>query len=277
MALAASIDIAFAIFLVLAPMLLVRHGLRRTIVPFALAVLPIVAIYFGLSVNLSGSFVPPAMNLALWQYRGSQFDSNNLTGLAVHRSLRDHLRYAVDLIVGNHGFFAYTPILIVSAFAMIRGAIAPRGVRVEYAFIALGSALYIASYVWSSSDYSGFAYGIRWFAGIALLSMVPLGSLEFAMVRSAAIRWAFLAIVCLSSLVAVVGVIDPATPSDRGAGAPFLINARLFFEGHHPYVKIAACALAVIATTLVVARLLAALPRPDARAISSSGSLIKGH
>jgi hypothetical protein len=260
-ALAASIDISFAIFLALTPLLLVRNGFRRTIVPFAAATIPVAAIYFGLNVALSGSVLPPALNPRLWTYAGSAFNANNLTGLAVHRSAWEHLRYAVDMLIGNHGLLTYMPILMLSAYGFIRGWQCRAAMRLEIAYIGIGCVMYVASYVWSSNDYSGFAYGVRWYAGIVYLALVPLAFIEDAVVGSKLIRGIFIAVTFVSACTAVVGLVDPATPNNIGV-PPFVANLGELLASRNP-LKDAAMAVFVLATSVVVARLLACVRGPQ--------------
>jgi hypothetical protein len=262
-ALAATIDISFVIFVALAPLLLLRHGLRRTILPFVAATVPFAAVYLALNFALSGSFLPPALNPQLWAYAGSAFNSTNLTGLAVHRSVWDHLSYAVDLLAGNHGLLTYMPILIVSSYGLVRGWRRRPELRFELAFIGLGCILYVASYVWSSNDYSGFAYGVRWYAGIVYLATVPLAFIEDAVAQSALVRSFFIGATFISACVAVVGLVDPATPNNAGI-PPFLYNLQELNASHHP-VKDAAMALFALGTTALVARLATLVRGPQIR------------
>jgi len=257
-ALAACIDISFVIFVLLEPLLLARHGLRRTILPFAAATLPFLVIYFAFNVLLSGSLLPPALNVPLWNYPGSAFNSNNLTGLAGARPLTEHLRYALDLITGNHGLFSYMPILLVGVYGFVCGWFKAPQHRLQLAFIAIGCSMYLALYAWSSNDYSGFSYGIRWYAGIVYLAMIPLAFLEDAIAGSLPMRVLFIAATFFSAIVAVVGLADPATPNNIGV-APFLSNVQRAFEGQH-HVKGALYALYVLLTVVIVANLLSRLP-----------------
>jgi hypothetical protein len=270
-ALAASVEISFTIFLVLAPMLLVRHGLRRTLPPFLAAAAPFVVAYFAFNLHLSGSAIPPAMNAALWNYPGSEFNDKSLTGLATHSSIGDLAVYTVNMLAGSRGLFTFTPILLLSVYGLVRGMRTAPEHRTELAYIGICCAAYVGAFILTSNNYSGWSYGVRWYAGIAYLAAVPLGFIGEQIKRSAWWRGAFIALAFASIVVAVVGLADPAPNPQAPA---FFENANLL---RHDSRKSLMCTFFVLATTVLLARLagLTALPqnaRADAIAVSTDRS-----
>ncbi len=246
LALAASMDIAFTVFLVLAPILFVPT-FKRALPAFIAAAAPIVAMSLAFNVLLSGSLIPPAMNAPLWNYPGSAFDQNNLSGLSVHRSFHQIAVYAVNMLFLNHGVFSYMPILLLSAYGLVVGFRKAPTHRGALVYIAACCSLYVASYIFTSDNYSGWTYGIRWYAGIVYLAVVPLGLIADEIARSLPLRLAFLAATAASVTVATVGLVNLSPIAVN----PFVANVQQLIDGSHA-LPLAATITFIIAATGVV-------------------------
>jgi hypothetical protein len=212
--LAGSIDITCFLFIPFMLFCCLRQSIDNGI-RFAIACLPMIALYFSITFYTSGSFTPPAMNPALWDYPGSVFGAANLSGVAKHETPIAVLRYAFHMLIGNRGLFSHTPLLILSAIAL---AVTYKQTwrsqyRVEYSCLFLASLTFIGSYIFRTVDYSGDAFGVRWFSSIMLIFCLPIASLEGEVRRSSStIRTLFVWITYLSVLIAMIGAIRPFTP-----------------------------------------------------------------
>lgn len=117
--LASSIDITFFTFLPLFAIFLFKNELKIKII-FTCSCMPMIIIYFWLNYYNSGSLIPAAMNKDLWDYPGSVFSEQNLSGLAHKNSILQLIKYSVNMLIGEKGLFSYTPVLLFSIFALIK-------------------------------------------------------------------------------------------------------------------------------------------------------------
>jgi len=220
--LAGSIDIAVFIFIPFVAVNFFNKPLKSKIV-FALACALVLIIYFQLNVYTSGSLLPPSMNKPLWDYPGSQFDSNSLSGLASHPTSLSLFNYAFHMIVGNRGLISYTPILGFSIFGFIK-LLSYREFkfRQEYLLIILASSAYVLMYIFRSNNYSGYSYGVRWYANLMFLLCLPLAEVSEEVKSSKRVRQAFIIIGCLSIFISFVGVIHPWVAVDEAHPSSFL-------------------------------------------------------
>lgn len=220
--LAGSIDIAVFIFIPFVAVNFFNKPLKSKIV-FALACALVLIIYFQLNVYTSGSLRPPSMNSALWDYPGSQFNSNNLSGLAFHPTLSSLFNYAFHMIIGNRGLISYTPILGFSIYGFIK-ILRERQFkyRQEHLLIILASCAYVMTYIFRSNNYSGYSYGVRWYANIMFLFCLPLAHISNQVKSFKNLRQAFLIIGCLSIFISFIGTIDPWVAVEEANPSSFL-------------------------------------------------------
>jgi len=213
--LAGSIDVNCFVFLPFMLIVALKHSSKTGLV-FGIACLPMIALYLFLNFYTSGSLIPPAMNAPLWNYPGSSFNQNNLSGLAHHQTAIDTLFYAFHMLVGNRGLFSHTPILLFSMFGIL--LIYQQNLefkpRKEYKYLALGCLIYIAFYILRTTNYSGWAFGIRWFASLMLILSLPLASLEGKIRSSKLWRFVFTSVACLSIFISIIGAYNPVTPAN---------------------------------------------------------------
>lgn len=208
-ALAGSIDLTAFIFVPFFAVCFFNKPLKSKIV-FALACALVLIVYFQLNVHISGSLRPPSMNTSLWDYPGSSFDSNTLSGLASHANLSSLLNYAFHMIIGYRGLISYTPILVFSIWGFIK-VLADRQFkyRQEYLIILLASSAYVLMYILRSNNYSGHSYGVRWYANLMFLLCLPLAQVSDDVKRSKRVRKAFIIVSCVSIVLSFIGVIAP--------------------------------------------------------------------
>lgn len=213
LSLAGTIDINCFLFIpfVLVPFL--RRSVKAGLI-FGLSCIPAIALYLFLNWYTSGSLMPPAMNAALWNYPGSSFSQENLSGLAQHTNISDVLFYAFHMMLGNRGLISHTPILLFSIFGIF--LIYKKNLRfqykTEYGFILLACLLYIAIYLLRTTNYSGWGFGIRWFASLMLILCLPIALIDQKVKSSKSIRILFLSVVFLSISISIIGAYIPISP-----------------------------------------------------------------
>lgn len=224
LSLAASVDIACFAFLPLAAVIFYgdawhrdawhRNGggqrVWRRGLGFTIAALPITLLYFTLNLWISGSWLPPAMNAPLWDYPGSMFNTSNLSGLATHPEPGDLAVYTYHMLLGTRGLLSHTPVLGIALLAGIGGLLArSQPCRREYAYVLAASLGFVAIHIFKTNNYSGWAYGIRWYATIAPLTGLLLADFERVLRRSAVVRIGFMVSVWLSMAIASFGIFSP--------------------------------------------------------------------
>lgn len=191
---------------------------------FLLSCVPLIVIFLGLNFYTSGSIIPPAMNQVLWDYPGSSFNQENLSGLATHKGILGILNYTFHMILGNRGLISHTPILLFSIFALIvtfRDKYFPY--KKEYLYILTASLAFMLLYILKTVNYSGFAFGIRWFASVMFILCLPLAHIKREVIGSRRLKILFIVITLFSILFSLVGTYNPFTPD-------YLTDAQRYFN-----------------------------------------------
>jgi hypothetical protein len=208
-ALAGSIDITVFLFIPFSIIVLFDKPLKSKIA-FISACIPVLFIYFLLNLYISGSLTPPAMNKALWDYPGSIFNQNNLTGVSSQSNIFVVVKYAFNMVIGNRGLISHTPLLVFSIFGFAKVLFRQEfKYRQEYLFILLASLAYILMYVFRSTTYSGASFGIRWYAELMFLLCLPLAHIDEEIKNSRRFSSWFIVIAFSSIIISFIGVINP--------------------------------------------------------------------
>jgi hypothetical protein len=201
---------------------------NRAKLAFILACIPVISLYIWLNYYTSGSIIPPAMNAKLWDYPGSAFGTSNLSGLVGH-DLQSLAVYAFNMLVGSRGILSYTPILLFAIYGWFKAIFQPNfKYKKEYLFIATVCLTYVMFYIFRSNNYSGYSYGVRWFASIMLLACIPLAQMIEPLQKNKLFRGIFLAIASASILISLVGTIAPFGGIDVNAYSSFFLNLELW-------------------------------------------------
>ena len=225
--LAGSIDVVAFIFVPFLAISFFKKPLKSKIV-FSLACALVLVIYFQLNFYTSGSLRPPSMNQSLWEYPGSVFNRTNLSGLADHSDFSALLNYAFHMIIGHRGLISYTPILVFSFFGFVKIFQNKEfKYREEHLLILLASSAYVLMYILRSNNYSGYSYGVRWYANLMFLLCLPLAQISEEVKSSKMLRKAFIIVSCMSIVISFVGVNHPFVAADEQHPSSFL-NALLY-------------------------------------------------
>jgi len=129
----------------------------------ALGMLPLVALHHWLNYRIAGTFGPANANPQFFDYPGSAFSAENMTGHWAHDSIGSLIGYAAGLLVGPHGFLLYNlPLLVIPLGALGAWRAFPDR-RPELVFAALLGVGSWMLYAFGSNNYSGLALSVRWF------------------------------------------------------------------------------------------------------------------
>lgn len=210
-ALAGNVEINCFLFIPFALIYVLINKSWQASIIFGLACIPLILVFLGLNYYTSNSIIPPAMNQALWIYPGSSFTEKNLSGLAKHESIFGVLNYAFHMLLGNRGLISHTPLLIISLIALFRIFKYAFPYKKEYLYIVTGSLAFATMYITRTVNYSGYSFGIRWFATIMPLLSLPIAHLNWGR-SSKLFKSLFISFTCLSILFSLIGTYNPFIP-----------------------------------------------------------------
>jgi len=196
-----------------APFLILMFGVavfyyRLRAWPFVLGGIWPVLLTVALDVWMLGSILPPQLFPQGYSYPGSTLYA---TPGGTHSS-PDVLQYTFRMLVGDHGVFAFTPVLlwvIVAVVLVIRQ-------RQHWAWlesVAVGVAsLFVTVYILLSTDnFGGEAFGSRWF--VAMTPVLFFFAAAPSLYRTTLRRFVFVALSALSIYAAWQGASGPWHPA----------------------------------------------------------------
>jgi len=246
LSLAGSTDITTFIFIPFA--LIVFHKRPHSLkLAFLLSTVPVILIYLLINLHISGSPLPPALNTELWDFPGSSFGKDDLSGHARHDDLQDLGIYAFHMILGRRGLFSHTPILLFSLYALLKIFRGKSRYIGYYLYITLASTAFILSFIFMSTNYSGGAFGVRWFATLMLLGILPISEMTKTIERSKEMRTTFILLAAASILISMVGTINPyGSVADASKG--LIVHVHILMDKSYLfYLKMSAIALVTYA------------------------------
>lgn len=215
-----------------------------------LAGAPLVAAQLAFDARVSGGLGPPALNQASWSDPHSPFHRADRS-LTFFSSASDYARYAAYLLIGDKGLFSYTPLMLVSAYGLVRmGRAAAAARRIA---LAAGAtlALYFGLMVAFTNDYGALNYGQRRYVDLFFVLGIALGP-ALAAVRGAALG-AVRAAIAASIALAALGVLAPfgGSPGESGLA---LERAELAHLAARAPLQVALDAAALALTILLAVR-----------------------
>jgi hypothetical protein len=214
-----------AFFGLFALCLLLRRE-HRWLVPWFLApCLLTLAPTFAYYYTIGHSLKPFAARPEFFSYPGSPWvtageGTARLTG-ASRNAVPFAIRYGFLMLFGKRGFLLYNPLACLAVFGVVRAAARRTGYWREAVAVLLGSTAVIAYYAFSSANFSGASYSIRWF-----VPMLPLwwffggSALERAPAWGRAQRWLLAAACALSLFYAFAGALNQWPEEWRGYRLP---------------------------------------------------------
>ncbi len=142
-----------------------RFAIRSThpTLCFALAAVPWLALHHALNYLIGGSLKPANANPEYFNYPGSVFAANNLTGTWVHPHVGSFLLYAASMLFGKKGFIGHNLPLFLMLPALIALWRQRRETRRELTWAAACWGGTWLIYAAMSNNSSGQCCSIRWF------------------------------------------------------------------------------------------------------------------
>lgn len=203
---AAVIDVLVAAFFVVAFFVYLVWALRYrgVLLAYVLGLLPAVVMHGVLNYSFAGTIVPFYLLPGAYYFPGSYWYSPTRVDVAGG----SRLAYAFRVLFGTHGFFSYTPVLLLSVWAGVRAWTREKYAKelILLAGTSLGVVLYV---VLLTKGFAGYSYGARWLVALTPFVLWPLGFLFADMARFP--KKIFLGSVLVSTVVAFVGLVDPWT------------------------------------------------------------------
>jgi 4-amino-4-deoxy-L-arabinose transferase-like glycosyltransferase len=139
---------------------------RQRAWPYLLGGLLPIALMVFLDYQLVGNPLPPYLYTAGYNYPGSRFPMT----IAGNRSPDNVIVYGFRLLLGDHGLFALSPVLLWAVVALVqtwreRGRMEEGAPCLGWAAVLIGlaSGLFALYYILFTDNFGGDAYGPRWF------------------------------------------------------------------------------------------------------------------
>jgi len=208
-------------------------GHQRRAWPYLLGGLFPITWMILLDYQIVGNPLPPYMYTAGYDYPGSRFPQT----IAGNRSPENVLIYGLRLLFGDHGLFAFSPVLLWAVVALVlvwrnrpSTSSPPRvlavaehranWLRVAAALIGLTSVLFVLYFILFTDNFGGAAYGPRWYTVFTpLLFLFIAAKWRNQVFRKKSGLWTrrllFLALTCISFVNSYQGALNPwrtATP-----------------------------------------------------------------
>lgn len=140
---------------------------RSYLIYFIIGLLPLGLLYLSYNWLIVGSPLPPYFFPSLYQYP----DSYWFNPWGPDALQEPKYQYAFNLLIGTHGLFLYSPVLLFLFFSISRIFKTEYFQKIENLILAflVGILLYILLIIFSTHNYGGSSYGTRWF-----ICFVPL-------------------------------------------------------------------------------------------------------
>lgn len=191
---------------------------RKSAIIFLIGVLPPFLLHCILNIQITGGILPAQFVPEYFQYPGSAWSTETLSGFLSHPNLTSLLTYAFHSLFGYSGFFSYSPVLLIFFFAIpqIRHRLQKEG-----AIIILATIILLGFYILKTDNYGGWSYSIRWWVPL-IPFLLFFGSLYLQKQKSFKIFYLLLAI---SVVISAIGIISPWTNMGLGP-IPILNNLK---------------------------------------------------
>ena len=225
-------------FLVLFSLYFLINLFKKSIIKLAYYIVGIIIpifLYLYFNILIGGTILPFSLVPEFFDYPGSDFTKDNLTGVASHDSLSSLLIYSFHVLFGYRGLFSYSPILLISFYFLIKLSANKKYLFFKEALLVLiGMSTVVLFYIFKSNNYGGYAYGMRWFVAFTPLLFFFTVFYFKDKLTSKKLKFCLL-LVLISFFVALVGVYNPwadsfGYPFFLNQPVPFLNNLRFLLE-----------------------------------------------
>lgn len=204
--LAANIDLTLALFVGTIG-LWVLIGYRWKVITFAIGAVVPFMLSGAINYWAAGTIMPLYFDPKAYDFIGTVLNPT-VGGTNGFYSLEFGVNYAYNLLIGERGFFAFTPVLVLG---VLGAAVALRDKQRRGLTLAvlLGSVLFAAYLIARTDNYGGEAWGARWFVPLVPLVWWYIRD-AYCVLRNRSRLWGVVlaALILLSFLTALAGVQD---------------------------------------------------------------------
>jgi hypothetical protein len=160
-----TIDLGTGPVLLLCTVGVVLFRCRRlaAMIGFTFAASPWLVLHHAVNYSIGGTLKPASAVPEFFQWPGSPFNTDNMTGVWHHQNLGGFLTYAANLLVGSHGFFAHNLVLFLTVPGAVYLLCRRKPERPEVSFAVCFSVGTWLLYALGSNNYAGYCCSIRWF------------------------------------------------------------------------------------------------------------------
>ncbi|MFL5342620.1 MAG: hypothetical protein ACJ8F7_21005 [Gemmataceae bacterium] len=139
-----------------------ESGPARVVAAIILGALPFVGLHHAVTYAVAGTIGPPGAVAEYFDYPGSFFNAQTLTGRWNHPSLDYFQAYLQKLLIGENGFLLFNPILFLAYYAvpLLRRRLPERLELLVAGYWIVGTVLLYGA---TSIAQSGGCVSIRWF------------------------------------------------------------------------------------------------------------------
>ena len=194
---------------------------RRSILPFLLGVSLPLGVHLTINYSFARTFLPVQFHPQYFLYEGSVWHQG------MHMSsIPAALSYGFWSLFGVRGFLWYNPLLFLLIPALIRRM--KQGVDNNRESRAIGVAVLMLFIVYAlfTQNYGGWGYSIRYLVSVLPFFYIYLGDIH-GRLQTQSQRRLFQSLVALSTLLAIVGLINPWSNPEYHQIA-FLANLKQF-------------------------------------------------
>jgi hypothetical protein len=140
-----------------------------------LSALPWGLLHHAIIYHITGEFGSPATNPKFWQWEGSVFDENSLTGTGIKHDLPGACIYGWELLFGSRGFMLYNPVVLLAIIGAGVLLVRCPADRSRVLFWLGWLTLCQLPYVLMSNNAAGGCLSIRWYLPLLIPAAVMLG------------------------------------------------------------------------------------------------------
>jgi hypothetical protein len=134
---------------------------RRALAAFAAGLVAPLLAHAALNVPLTGDLLPGGFHAELFDYPGSSFTSETLSGQLNHDSIGAFADYAWRALIAEKGYFTFAPVLLAGfVIGLVGQSWWGRG-RPAYLVLLWGSVLSLAASLLMTNNFGGVAVGFR--------------------------------------------------------------------------------------------------------------------
>jgi hypothetical protein len=185
---------------------------KRQLYFYILGAIPFLALHLFLNYQIVGTFLPPQFLPEYWDGNNNVINflggKKQIITKVAFNTRKNPLFYIINILIGTHGLFSYSPILIFSCYGFWKvfknkSSFRKEAIIVLFAFLSL-----LAFYTFKISIYTGTAFGFRWLIAITPLLYIFLINI-FSQPIKISFKISFLIVLFFSTIISIVGLINP--------------------------------------------------------------------